>query len=485
MSRVSNDAIAVRARHVAGDSMTTDSIPTERDEIVLHFPFDIGHSYIFHARARNRKYLTDGELLEVWEGLFRKRKEPSAKKWKWAWEGAVAPESFENPLGFMAKAQIPDGEDLRAATTRIDWIDKSTLSAEVIVFPLGIGMLSVSGKLKDISAKSALKKFWKSRPEVTKEFACILEDITQEIRDIWIAAARKRPYIEDTPNNRRVLFELRDLRRVKPIKKVKFSFPLIFSSDAAEFEEIHNSDGGYFVPGITFDPEKRVICYFNSEDEGTRVSLGWSEACALKASASAKEKIRTIFVIAMTSWFALTVMKKMASAYLLEAFRDMATKEPRILKKKGRTMRLTFMDAASASRPIRWATTPQDLLLLEAIHTSWRSDLLFKHIEEQTLMLATHHDQIETEEKEWKGAILGILGVVIAGFTFATALEDSSKIWGSHPHVREWVEQNGGLLSMIFAIMLMILVGCIHNRTRLNEARKGEGSDGDEYESPL
>jgi hypothetical protein len=268
---------------------------------------------------------------------------------------------------------------------------------------------------------------------------------------------------------------------------VKFSFPLVFLSSDADFWKIHDGDGGDFVDGRTLDPGKKVVFYYRDEEE-SRVSIGWSEACVVGASEATQEKICVIFIIAMISWFALTVMKKMASAYLLEAFRDMATKEPRILKKKSHTMHLTFIDAASASRPIRWATAPQDLSLLEAIHTAWRSDLLFKQIEEQTRMLAAHHDQIETEEKDWKGTILGVLGVVIASFTFATALEDFSKIWDSHQYVGKYIEHNGGFLSITFTVCLVIFVVYVYNRTRLNEMRATAGfsdSDEDEPESPL
>jgi len=227
-----------------------------------------------------------------------------------------------------------------------------------------------------------------------------------------------------------------------------------------------------------------ISSYFSDDFAETsaqaNVYVGWAQAFVLCADNSkGRRPLEDVFMIAMISWYSLTIMNKIASFYLLEAFRDLSAGKSQILQKKSRTMRLTFMDAASSSRPIRWTTFEQDLWLLERIHKIWSSERLWVQLEEQTRTLAAHHDQLEEEENRTNANVLGFVAMVIAGSAFTSALVDERQLLQSANDVlkKNWIDTSGWLIGWLIPLFCLIGLLIFWHRREIRQAAEQLGED--------
>jgi len=435
--------------------------------MTIIFPFDIGRSYVFYAKPEQwhpspeeaEKYRllgTKGKLLFIWGNMIERRRSGQSAGGvageggvRRAWDASQLSDRFSTPLGFRAHL-VPSVEEepmIKVAVTEMPWLDAGAATVEISVFPLGIGVLVLSAPLV-VPASEACKLYWENRSRIQDMFGGFVNEMAREVKKMFDEEAVKPSLLELEGGSKCVLYELTDIRRDKKIDVAGYSFPIIFESADCEFEKLLNVNAKSGAENFQFECKGEVIS----------LRTGWSAACVLKASSIARHALEDAFSIAMISWYALVVMDKMASEYLIEAFKDLAVGRSRILKQKSQTMRLTFMDAASTARPIRWATEEPDIALLELIHKTWISERMLKQVEEQTRMLVTHHQQLEAEERERNNSVIACFGVLLASFAFTGALKDELELLPITCPLKELIRDDGWWLSIVFLVICAVFL---------------------------
>jgi hypothetical protein len=433
------------------------STPSAMDHrISLIFPFDVGETYIFYVSSGTQEAGKEEKIENAWDAIFKGN----------GWHTTQFPSTFSKPLGLMArlKLELKEGSNPEKALKTCPWLERKGLEAEAYIFPFGIGVLLLKARvIASHDLASALSTYWTDRPKISKAFGEILAAIAKEFTGA----------LEIEAKNKKRVYKLSEIDRGKVISHARYSFPIVFHSDQAEYSAAKEKERSRSGKGAILDPttstttgSAQEFSYSYSPNvDAAKVYVGWSEAHVLGAGEKIRNAIEIVFIIAMSSWYALIVMNKIASAHLLQAFRDIAAGESRALKKKSRTMRLTFMEAANASYPIRWTTAPQDLGLLERIHSTWSSNRLRRNVEEQTNALATHHDQLEEEEQERKGSLLAVFGIGIACLTLASAVADVITLLPvKYQHFKE---THGWQLSLALPAILGVILALYLNWSKI------------------
>lgn len=439
--------------------------------ITIIAPFDIGVSYVFYAkpkRGKNHRHdnlrdddsslPTKDEISADWKSIFSGKVE---------WDTSPLPDHFNNPLGQIACQRLPSDEPpFKEALEKLPWIEEKGVSVEALFLPFGIGAFVVRGNLKGKPA-AALESYWsKGDREIFRDnFGELVNSAANQFRRILDAEACKR---NATVHK---IKDISDLRN-KTIYKAAYSYPIVFTDQAREYCEIREKI--LSREGSRENANKQGHIYSDG-GESTLLCVGWQDACVQGVNQKLRQNIEHNFVISMVSWYALTVMNKVASAYLLNAFVDLANGKRRTISKKSRTIRLTFMDTANAAHPIRWATKPEDIALLECIHAAWSSKRLWENIDERTQMLATHHDELEAEENQREQKRLSMFALAIACLTLASAVADITQLL---PEVK-WLEDNDWWISILVPVVIGIVVYIYFNKEKLDEEL--EAADEFEY----
>ena len=374
--------------------------------VSLLIPLNVGKTYTFRARVAEKPPPEDvnEEIARQWGEVFRDRQ---------AWDLEQFPREFSKPLGWIARRRIDSADpELQRALEQTSWIEPGTATAEIVFFPVGVGVLVLRARLHcDTAEGLAEHRSPEKRHRFRKDFAPLLNRGAEAYRGELGTAAKK-------PEEERTVYELPAVHvgQPVPIREARYSFPLVFTSqdDYEKLRALDVQEAGRSIAEHTYSDGRH----------SARIHVGWAEAYATGESEDLRQAIETDFVIALASWYALALMNRLVSLYLLEVFTDLSAKRPRIRKKQSRIIRLTYMDAANASHPVRWTTRHRDLLLLECIHATWSSGRWWENVEERTGLLALHHDQLEDEESERRNSWLAFFGIAIACLTLASATAD-------------------------------------------------------------
>ena len=240
--------------------------------------------------------------------------------------------------------------------------------------------------------------------------------------------------------------------------KPKYSYPLFFVDRATYEQRIKNIltqvAGSARRRGRQADEAR--VSYRSAE-----VYVDWSEALVRDASTN-HDLIETIFVVAFASWFALILMNKNSSLFLLEAFDGMVTGKPRSTANAVHQRNMAYKDVSDAALPIRWTTRRRDLFMLETIHRNWSSERWRKNIEERMKLLALHYKHLEDERGERTNRNLALAAAFLALFTLASAIADVINLAENDNQPSHWLIWGHPLKQIdLYLSLLPVLVGLL------------------------
>jgi len=171
------------------------------------FPFDIGRSYSFYVAKKT--------MIETeWKNVFARSKVART------WEVSQFPR-FSTPLGLKASAILntTNTPEIKTLSTYA-WLEFD--SAEVIIFPFGIGALLLRIRLK-APATVMRDKYWVDRIPFAKDIGKVLETVSTDLRTIFDAESTRGAIPFECSGS--CLNELVDVRR-SVNNEGKYSFPI-------------------------------------------------------------------------------------------------------------------------------------------------------------------------------------------------------------------------------------------------------------------
>jgi hypothetical protein len=454
---------------------------------LLLFTLDIGKSFIFHVDEEERKRVAEeiaqkrklsskeipkrDVIAYAWKAMFPE-KELVGRNRRYGWDLRPLPK-FASPRGPLTRLRLdPSQVDLQLK--RLPYITIERL--EALFFPLGTGVLVVTAYMSG-EAEDVLDDFFRKKDSLRMAMAPGIRAIERRFETVLMIGANKLDYIK----------ELRDVRR-EPSRGPAHAFPIVFIAAEKDYGELKKRHNGYVGMGEALDEDESVAVdyrYFYKKSLYANVFIGWTEAYILdpKGDRSAENAIKNVFIIGITSWYSLRVMERISSAYLLSVYKRLASKNTEIIKAKSRVMRLTFMDAANASHPVRWTGLPQELGLLEKIQEAWNSLHLWDIVEEKTNTLATYHSQLEDEELETKNRRLTQFGIIIACVTLVSAIADIKQILPDTCAL-DGIKANLWQLAVALPLVIALGAGSIWTHKRWKN-RKRERKERKEYQRAI
>lgn len=399
-----------------------------RSRVLLLIPFDAGQSFLFSAGAGT-------PIRQQWDAVFTGKE---------GWSTDQFPANYVKPLGWISRL-TPDPATVRDVLDRNVWIDPGTAELQFIFFTIGIGVFALRADLAGDPIQ-AIQRFRADRDSIRRWFAPVLNSGAAAFREVFGKAS-------ELQKSRRAIYKLPyvDTGRDNEIRDARYPYPLYFISEQAQYDQLRTADLNH----AGRDPREADHGY--SHDGNTaRLHVGWAEGYANGDWPALREAIEDNFLIALASWYSLVLMNRMVSRYLIRTFAELAQRQHHSRKEESRAIRLTYMDTASASHPIRWTTRQRDLLLLERIHQVWSSDKLWKNVEERTELLSVHHDQLEAEANERRNRWFTGFGIVIACLTLASAAADVLSLIPDRSSA-SWLKAYGVHVSI--ALPLALLAG--------------------------
>jgi hypothetical protein len=151
-------------------------------------------------------------------------------------------------------------------------------------------------------------------------------------------------------------------------------------------------------------------------------------------------------------------MNRHSSFHLLHALAEMGSHDQSGRKQESSDIRFTYMDAANSLHPVLWVTRQRDVLLLDAIHKNWSSGRLWRNIAEQTSLLALHHDQLESDQKERQARALEVFGACLAILVLPTAAADVFGMFPEH-YFAEWTKVT--ICAAALILLCLIIAGVL------------------------
>ena len=392
----------------------------------LFIAFGVGHSYIFHVDRDARKKMkvnnearTKTRAKEYWEAIFKDDD-------RWSCEQV---DNFGKPLGWMVKltvnkANCPELKDtisdLENICEREPFLAKLN-NIETIFFTTGVAVLVLGVELPagpDRTLKSLKALRDKKEREELKAKA---QQIIKKCTELYTA------FLNNAEEDKRHFFKKRKriLRRFKEVDRQDldtkddiYFYPLLFVDSVTYKERISD-----ILSQVAGSDEQRN----RQSDEATvsyehaEVYVDWNEALVSSYTKDEQRQIETVFLIAMTSWFALVLMSRLSTTYLFEAFVGIVMKKPQPTANEVHLRNMAYNNVADAALPIRWTDARKDLYLLETIHRNWSSDRWRRDIEERMKLLTLHYERLENEQRERLNKRLTFVGIILTISTLASA----------------------------------------------------------------
>ena len=296
----------------------------------------------------------------------------------------------------------------------------------VVCFTRGIGVIILRGTSDNCSsAKNLHKRFEEGRESLKNDLLRLLQSVQIFYKAIMDSDKSGAVYPLDIPGRR------------DAIDKTRFPYPIVFTTEEGWGEE--------------------PLCY--RELTNTFINVGWATSTVCTTADNlkvAQPVIEDTFVVGMASWFSLVVMNSAVSAFLQDSFIDMSQKRPKrsLLTEKnhGRLIRLAFMEATNASRPVRWTFNASDMLLLDKIHEKWMTKRWWRNVEERTAVLAAHHSEVAAEKRTEAESNLAKVLLALAILTAVTGLHDLE----SALKEPDWPVLVFGALGLFYSIIVIV-----------------------------
>jgi hypothetical protein len=389
----------------------------------IFIPFDIGESYLFNVKHKR------STPSEEWSRIFQD--EGDVPAWNCCQQ---FPDRFHKPLGWCSSFSL--GDHSAASVIQKDYPVSGDRyeGTRVVVFPLGIAVLVLRTPIT-LPIDAFRSKCW----NLLEKHSSSCESLAASAAESYCRAMKRATRLQLGLRDTRTVVRLRSLDRSRGILKPDYIFPLFFLKSAPPDFPLTDAKA---YPRVQYG--KAEVC------------TGWTEAFALGSTRDEAAIIEANFTIAMASWYALAVMNRLANHYLSTAVFASATNRPHSGKVKSRIIRLTYMEGANSSRPIRWTTEEDDLRLLESIHNRWSTHLWWENVEERTTLLALHYEQLAAEEEDRRGLKFAVFGSVIACFTLVSAVVDGRTLFPATSVTKEFLDADGIWLPLVLAFLFAI-----------------------------
>jgi hypothetical protein len=392
-------------------------------------PFDVGRSFIFKP--------VRGHEEKQWAAIFESDN-------RWQCHGCF-PNAFAEPLGRWARLRLRESEFQYISNWMSRTLSASSIRFEAVFSALGIAVLIVRVQ-SDGPAAALIKSCNTQNEALIKQCTVVISSIARVYKQCFDTGplcaggdTRRRLRKDETR-----LLELKDVARFHGVGKAEYLYPVFFLEGRDYAMAVRDGLAEASSPNS-----------LNHSYNGVKTNVGWARALVECPSGPLRERIENNFIIADACWFALTLMERLVSIYLLDAFVGLAAEKPRLRDKESRTIRLAYMEAANATHPIRWTSEGHDLSLLEDIHKSWGSSRWWSHIEQRTLLLTTHYNELDAEVDRRRDNKFALAGAVIAAFTLASALSDLFSLNKTGQRWQVWIAV--GVPVLIIALIIFIL----------------------------
>ncbi len=387
------------------------STPQAPSEVTLFIGFGIGNSYIFYvgddardgAQADSEKKVTQ----KYWEEVFAGQNQE--------WWSCEQFKNYDKPLGWAVTLNVEGCASEKLAAAREKFLESLATnhqaeavagSLKAVFFTPGVAVLSARLLAADRLSYEALKK---EPDEARRNMLAACRDLYNDCLKNAIkrnAEARGQDGEEKKPPEWTLeLFDAVDKTHWGP--PTGSAYPVYFydkTTYAKTTEALLSQAAGTDAVRMRQADDARVSY------SGSEVYVDWSEtfvrahgggaAADAEQAATVREEIETAFTIGMASWFALYLMNKLASIYLLQTFVHTNADGEQSMTDAIHKKSMAYMDVANAAHPIRWTDRRRDLYLLETIHRNWSSDRWWKNIEQRMALLSLHYKRLEDQRRQ-------------------------------------------------------------------------------------
>jgi hypothetical protein len=364
--------------------------------VTILVPFDIGQSYaLFADKSKVR-----GEAFDKWEEIFSEDLDSAI------WDCTQFPSPFGIPLNYIVRLVYLDPDPkIDLVIKSLPWIHKEDVSIELVFFQLGIGVLTLRATLS-LDLLEAMGNF-----EDDTQSSAFLEAVSPIVTEGISLYKRVLNAEAGKDESERIINRLPHVDRKGDLYIPQFPYPVFFTPNKPPDVSLYTKS------------EHEFYRYAGNKQEAG-VYIGWEQAYVEGASSEFRLTIDIDFTIGITTWYSLITMNRHSSFHLMRALSEMGRQNKSLRKQESSDIRFTYMDAANSLYPVLWTSQERDLGLLEKIHNIWSSERLWKNVAEQTELLALHHDELESTEKEKRNQILEGVGLLIAIAVIPSGIAD-------------------------------------------------------------
>lgn len=377
--------------------------PLDSEMASLIIPFDTGNTYIFRAESTKQAKVAHpaGEVLSVdaqWSDIFATIRggEPD-----WDCCAQFSADLFHKPLSWSVTLPVNTGAAAAELRSIFHGIGIRRADMRVILFPLGISALVIRLKLHDATSSTDWDHFWTMLEDPARQYCETLMRHAAGRYETCMKAAAERG---------------RNVRRLGPVARSRGTYNPQFMTAV------------FYTSAAPKAAEDNAIYTSVTYPGGVLVRIGWTRTFVSGGTRNERGAIETDHIIATISWFALAVMNRMSSLHLLDSVFAMGERNTRVPRIEARAIRLTYMEGANASHPIRWTLHEPDLLLLEAIHRRWSTGRWWNNVDERTDLLSVHYDQLEADADERRSFKLSLVAAAFACTALVSAVADLLQI---------------------------------------------------------
>jgi hypothetical protein len=312
-------------------------------------------------------------------------------------------ETEPTPLGWCCVTDVEDDDFKKLIDEYLDkhtaFVDRATIAAEFLFFTSGIGFLIIrAGLAAGLDLESPNIKYWVNGDAKDDRF---LRKFAEKYVDRFRSMLKAQKCREFEPLQR-------ELPRSRCCAKIVGTYLVFFL------------EGFELVASRTIGMEART-----SRVPGKGVSMlvewdmAWAWADGTSATpaeiATACSVVDTATLVANSGWFAFVLMDD----FLTEKGEDFLLKRAGGRKGKAKDLelndvRLGYLQAAEAMRPLRWTRWSPHLELLSLIHRVWETAERWRSVEQRLHWLAAYQQEREEDRRQDFAAALTLVGLLLA-----------------------------------------------------------------------
>lgn len=396
-------------------------MPTSEQTVTVLFPFDTGKTFFFDARR-----LLQSEAA-AWQELLRSE----------GWRRPRFPRQIKSnpsPIGFVAELRLSRREKhlLRQAMRHTTWFTPGSVRATAVVFTIGVAFLVVEAELvpnADYSASAMMT--W--RQPVTE----MLHPIARSVASRYKTAMQR---------HRLTSFEAVARPSHPQRKAILDSYFLFFTAQV-------------WNPNAVFD--------------SVRIHVQWCTAYVQSRDLPLKQRIIAAFLVANAAWYSLEVIDRQINL-LTHRFLVAVAVEDRYPLRDPAAVKIAFMEAIDAFRPIRWTESEKYLNLMSTIRAVWKTDDVWKNVDKRLDLLSATIESIEERERAEQHDRMTFFMYLISGVSVAALASMFADVIGLFysDATRSWTAWT--LLLTLAAVgisFVVLIVAWLASSTRFGRSR--------------